>query len=82
MENKETLEEFIRKSYLSRLENHLSVDFEDGVKLGDKWQQERIDNDMIEFSWWLIKNLGKYSDDYIAHFKGEYLKQWKQLKNK
>jgi len=64
------------------LENHLSVDFEDGVKLGDKWQQERIDNDMIEFSWWLIKNLGKYSDDYIAHFKGEYLKQWKQLKNK
>ena len=82
MENKETIEEFIRKSYLSRLENHLSVDFEDGVKLGDKWQQERIDNDMIEFSWWLIKNLGKYSDDYIAHFKGEYLKQWKQLKNK
>lgn len=50
MENKETVEEFIRKSYLSRLENHLSVDFEDGVKLGAKWQQERMysENDLKE----------------------------------
>jgi hypothetical protein len=37
----ETLEEFIRKSYLNRLEDCLSVDFEDGVKLGAKWQQEQ-----------------------------------------
>ena len=38
----ETLEEFIRKSYLSRLEDCLNVDFEDGVKLGAKWQKERM----------------------------------------
>jgi len=38
----ETLEEFIKKSYLSRLEDCLKVDFEDGVKLGAKWQQERM----------------------------------------
>jgi hypothetical protein len=38
---KELLEEFIKKSYLSRLEDCLNVDFEDGVKLGAKWQQER-----------------------------------------
>jgi hypothetical protein len=36
-----TLEEFIKKAYLSRLEDCLQVDFEDGVKLGVKWQSER-----------------------------------------
>ena len=38
----ETLEEFIKKAYLSRLEDCLSVDFEDGVKLGVKYQAERM----------------------------------------
>jgi CYTH domain-containing protein len=42
VEKQETLEEFIKKSYLSRLEDCLSVDFEDGVKLGAKWIQEQI----------------------------------------
>lgn len=37
---KETLEEFIKKLYLSRLEDCLPVDFEDGIKLGIKWQME------------------------------------------
>ena len=80
MEKIGTLEEFA-ESYINShdmLDNNSYNGFIDGYKLA----QERIDNDMIEFSWWLIKNLGKYSDDYIAHFKGEYLKQWKQLKNK
>lgn len=37
----ETLEEFTKESFKSRLEEHLSVDYNDGVKLGAKWQQER-----------------------------------------
>jgi hypothetical protein len=54
----ETLEEFIKKAYLSRLEDCLQVDFEDGVKLGVKWQQEQnglTPNDLIEFSKWVNK---------------------------
>jgi hypothetical protein len=38
----ETLEEFIKKSYLSRLQDCLSVDFADGIKLGIKWQEEKM----------------------------------------
>ena len=35
----ETLEEFTKESFKSRLEEHLSVDYNDGVKLGAKWQK-------------------------------------------
>ena len=51
-DKQETFEEFIRKAYLSRLEDCLSVNFEDGVKLATKWNQERSyseANKIIEF---------------------------------
>ena len=52
---------------------------------GAKWQQEQNKNlyseeDMIEFAWFLLKNIGQYSDDRLAHFEGKYLKQFKRNK--
>jgi hypothetical protein len=42
---------------------------------GAKWQQERSysEEDMLNFAWFLIKNVGQYSDDRMAHFEGKYL---------
>jgi hypothetical protein len=46
---------------------------------GAKWQQERSysEEDMLNFAWFLIKNVGQYSDDRMAHFEGKYLEQFK-----
>lgn len=35
--------------------------------------------DMLNFSWWLSKNLGQYSSDERAHFELKYLNQWKSF---
>ena len=35
--------------------------------------------DMLNFSWWLNKNLGQYSSDENAHFELKYFNQWKKL---
>jgi hypothetical protein len=45
-----------------------------------KWQQERSysEEDMLNFAWFLIKNVGQYSDDRMAHFEGKYLEQFKK----
>jgi hypothetical protein len=53
---RETLEEFIKKSYLSRLQDCLSVDFADGIKVGVKWQEERMysEEEVIEFTMNMI----------------------------
>ena len=61
------------------------MDFIKGSKFGAKWQQEQDKNlyseeDMINFAWFLLKNIGQYSDDRLAHFEGEYLKQFKRNK--
>lgn len=45
----ETLEEVAKKAYLSRLEDCLNVDFEDGVKLGAKWQQQNSNVNALHF---------------------------------
>ena len=36
------------------------------------------DKYMIDFSWWLVKNIGKFSDDMQAHYNGEYLNIWRK----
>jgi len=36
------------------------------------------EQDMIDFSWWLVKNIGKFSDDIQAHYNREYFKIWKE----
>ena len=45
-----------------------------------EWQQERSysEEDMLNFAWFLIKNVGQYSDDRMAHFEGKYLEQFKK----
>ena len=40
------------------------------------------EEDMIEFAWFMYKNLGRYSCDRTAHFNGEYLKIWKEQQPK
>jgi hypothetical protein len=35
------------------------------------------EEDMLNFAWFLVKNIGQYSSDKTAHFEGEYLKQFK-----
>ena len=47
---------------------------------GAKWQQEKSysEEDMLGFAWFLLKNVGQYSDDRIAHFEGKYLEQFKK----
>jgi len=40
------------------------------------------EEDMIEFSWWLVKNLGMFSCDKTAHFNKEYLQIWKEQRIK
>ena len=50
------------------------------IVLFAKEQQERMysEEDMLDFAWYLIKNVGQYSDDRIAHFEGKYLEQFKK----
>jgi len=57
MKDKETLEEVAEKAYLSRLEDCLNVDFEDGVKLGAKHQQERSysEEEVLELIQFLVE---------------------------
>jgi biotin synthase-related radical SAM superfamily protein len=48
-----------------------------------KWQQEQdknkySDEDMLNFAWFLIENIGQYSCDRTAHFEGKYLEQFKK----
>jgi hypothetical protein len=49
-----------------------------------EWQQEQDNNkyseeDMLNFAWYLVKNLGQYSCDRTAHFKSKYLEQFKKI---
>ena len=37
--------------------------------------------DMLDFAWFLFKNIGAYSDDRLAHFEGEYLKSFEKIRN-
>jgi hypothetical protein len=50
--------------------------FIDGYKAA---QQKRMysEEDMLNFAWFLIENVGQYSCDRTAHFQGEYLKKFK-----
>lgn len=71
--NAETISDYIKRVSTSANE---SV----GIMKGAKWQQERMysEEDMINFAWFLIENLGQYSCDRTAHFEGKYLEQFKK----
>jgi hypothetical protein len=42
-----------------------------------KQQQGYSKEDMLNFAWFLIENIGQYSCDRTAHFEGKYLEQFK-----
>jgi hypothetical protein len=77
-----TLEEAIKQE----LENHFFSNVSEikkaeyFINFGAKWQAERMyrKDDMINFAWFLIENIGQYSDDRAAHFEGKYLEQFKK----
>jgi hypothetical protein len=62
------------KSYPNELEEVFEI-----AKEMEKQQQERMysKEDMLNFAWFLIKNVGQYSDDRMAHFEGKYLEKFK-----
>ena len=53
-----------------------------GFNKGLEFAQSKMysEEDMINFAWYFLKNVGQYSSDENAHFEGEYLKKWKKLK--
>ena len=77
-ENKqEALEEFINSQPYY---GSCTTEYLEGIREGAKWQKERMysEEDMLNFAWFFLKNIGQYSDDKLAHFQGEYLKQFKK----
>lgn len=75
---KETIEEACKntiKKYLNEREKQTAyLEFIEGAK----WQQERMysEEDMLNFAWWLHKNIGQYTDDKTAHFEGLYFDKY------
>lgn len=51
-----------------------------GVKITTTQPQPTMsaEKQMIDFSWWLVKNIGRFSDDMQAHYNGEYLNIWRK----
>jgi hypothetical protein len=47
---------------------------------GAEWQAGKMysEEDMLNFAWFLVENIGQYSDDRAAHFEGKYLEQFKK----
>jgi len=83
----EMIEEFIKKSYLSRLEDYLPVDFEDGVKLGAKWMKEKMytEEDMINFAfdtYYYISKIMGVPFNQISENKLHAIENLKQFKKK
>ena len=55
----------------------LQTELEEQAKEMEKQQQGYSEEDMLNFAWFLIKNVGQYSDDRMAHFEGKYLEKFK-----
>ena len=64
------------QEYSKYLDDFSYQDFQAGAL----WQQKQMysEEDMLNFAWFFLKNIGQYSDDKLAHFQGEYLKQFKK----
>ena len=72
------LEKFINTIYTPP--NFDQFTFNEGIRVGANWQSKRSysEKDMLNFAWFLLTNVGQYSNDKIAHFEGKYLEQFKQ----
>jgi hypothetical protein len=81
---KETIEEAAKKRYIEGVYVINGIDICNASREcfieGAEWQKERSysEEDMLNFAWFLIKNIGQYSCDRTAHFEGKYLEQFKK----
>lgn len=57
---------------------HKDCPIENKLEITELEQQQHSKNDMINFAWWLTRNLGQFSDDKDAHFKGKYFDMWEK----
>ena len=80
-EMKQTAVEWLYKNLLENPISNQDVEYNEAVfhnaKEMEKQQQGYSEEDMLNFAWFLIKNVGQYSDDRMAHFEGKYLEQFK-----
>jgi hypothetical protein len=73
---KEILEELAKDFYSDDDEMMLRIAFKRGYTECE--ERRYSEEDMINFAWFLIKNVGQYSCDRTAHFEGKYLEQFKK----
>jgi hypothetical protein len=76
MKNKETPEEVAERLYPGIDRQVDRMLFINGYQQAEKHLYS--EEDMLNFAWFLVKNIGQYSCDRTAHFKGEYLKKFKK----
>jgi hypothetical protein len=82
MKNKETLEEYSNGVYKQSLKDDVDLTFSDGVKLGAKWQQERMYSEE-EVGELVYKIMGEYANKKNIFFKGDLINNlFEQFKKK
>jgi hypothetical protein len=60
----ETLEEAAKRTYQKGLQDDIDLSFYDGVRLGAKWQAERMYSEAIDFAEWIrVKDFQTTSKD-------------------
>jgi hypothetical protein len=72
----ETLEESAKRTYQKGLQDDIDLSFYDGVRLGSKWQQERMysEEDMIRFAEFVATypDKNRNVNGEILHAKSKY----------
>ena len=82
MKNKETLEEYSNGLYKQSLKDDVDLTFSDGVKLGAKWQQEKMYTEE-EVGELVYKIMGEYANKKNIFFKGDLINNlFEQFKKK
>ena len=70
---------------VSEIANHIDMPhkhFKELIDQAKEMEKEQIidlysELEMLDFAWFLVKNIGQYSCDETAHFEGKYLEQFK-----
>lgn len=82
MKNKETLEEYSNGLYKQSLKDDVDLTFSDGIKLGAKWQQEKMYTEE-EVGELVYKIMGEYANKKNIFFKGDLINNlFEQFKKK
>jgi hypothetical protein len=76
MQSKETLEEAAKRTYQKGLQDDIDLSFYDGVRLGAKWQAERM------YSEEEVLSAFEAGMMFIGEDKGSFREWFEQLKKK